>query len=159
MKERIDQLNDTLYNLLHNFLPNIKEESLISILITAVAATILAVIVFIIIRVFTKFVEKRILSLHFEKLKSLKFQNQEILTGNQITSGIGKFFNWIRYIAYIIIFYLYLNLVFSFFPQTRGISAALLDHFIGAVSFILGAAWGYLPNLLTLFVIFVFGYY
>jgi small-conductance mechanosensitive channel len=34
-----------------------------------------------------------------------------------------------------------------------------LEEFINAVGFVLGAAWGYLPNLLTLFVIFAFGFY
>lgn len=155
MQDRID----FIYNLLHRLLPNLQEGSLISILITAVLATVLAMIILVIVRGFTKFLEKRILSLHFDKIRSLKLQNLEILTGNQISWGIGKLFNWIRYFCYLIIFYLYINLVFSFFPRTRGISATLLDHFMNAVGFVLGAVWAYIPNLLTLIVIFAFGYY
>jgi len=83
----------------------------------------------------------------------------EILSGEQIALVIGKTFNWFRYFCFIIIFYLYINLIFSFFPITRGISAALLTHFIGAVGFVLLAIWNYIPNLLTLIVIFAFGFY
>ncbi len=159
MKERIDSLNEVLFNLLHRFLPNVEADSLVSILITAVVATVLAVVMFIVVRGITRFIEKKILSIHFEKIRSLRFQNQEILTGNQIAWGISKIFNWIRYLSYIIIFYLYINIIFSLFPQTRGISASLLNYFVNAVGFVLGAAWGYLPNLLTLIVIFAFGFY
>jgi len=159
MKEQLDAINDVIFNTLHNYLPNVQEKGYLSILITAVVATILAIFIIFIIRGITKFIEKRILSLHFEKIKSLNFQNLEILTGNQIAWGISKIFNWFRYICYLIIFYLYINLIFSFFPQTRGISASLLSHFISAVGFVLGAVWDYIPNLLTLIVIFAFGYY
>lgn len=159
MKERLDSINDFLFAFINKLLPNVEANSLIYILITAVVATVLAVLIFIMVRAVTRFIEKKILSIQFEKLRSLKFQNQEILTGNQIAWGIGKLFAWVRYIAYLIIFYLYINTIFSFFPKTRGISAKLFDYFIDALGFVLTAVWDYIPNLLTLFVIFAFGFY
>ncbi len=159
MKERLDAINEVLFNLLKKLLPNVEANSLLSILITAVIATFLAAIIFILVRGITRFVEKKVLSLHFQKIRTLRFQNQEILTGGQIAWGISRSFRWLRYFFYLIIFYLYINTIFSFFPKTRGISAKLFNHFIDAVGFVLGAAWGYLPNLLTLIVIFAFGFY
>lgn len=159
MKERLDAINEVLFNLLKKLLPNVEANSLISILITAVIATILATIIFILVRGITRFLEKKVLSLHFQKIRTLRFQNQEILTGSQIAWGISSLFRWFRYFAYLIIFYLYINTIFSFFPKTRGVSAKLFDYFIDAIGFVLGAAWGYLPNLVTLIVIFAFGYY
>ncbi|GJM16634.1 MAG: mechanosensitive ion channel protein [Thermodesulfobacteriota bacterium] len=159
MKERLDAINEVLFNLLKRLLPNVEANSLLSILITAVVATILAALIFIIIRGLTGFIEKKVLSLHFQKIRTLRFQNQEILTGSQIAWGISRLFRWFRYFAYLVIIYLYINTIFSFFPKTRGVSAKLFDYFIDAISFVLGAAWGYLPNLVTLIVIFAFGYY
>jgi len=159
MKEHIDSINEALFNLLSRILPNIEANSLLFILISAVVATVLAFIVFVLIRVITRFIEKKIQSLHSQKIRSLRFQNQEILTGDQIAWGIEKLFKWIRYFSYLIIFYLYVNSIFSLFPKTRGISASLINHFVNAVGFVLGAVWGYLPNLLTLIVIFAFGFY
>jgi len=159
MKEYLDAINNFIFNTLNNFLPAIADRGYLLILITAVVATILAGIIIIIIRGITKFLENKILSLHFGKIKSVKLQNLEILSGEQIALVIGKTFNWFRYFCFIIIFYLYINLIFSFFPITRGISAALLTHFIGAVGFVLLAIWNYIPNLLTLIVIFAFGFY
>lgn len=159
MKERLDAINEVLYNLLKKLLPNVEANSLLSILITAVIATILAAIIFILVRGITRFIEKKVLSLHFQKIRTLRFQNQEILTGSQIAWGISSLFRWLRYFFYLVIFYLYINTIFSFFPKTRGISAKLFNHFIDAIEFVLGAVWGYLPNLLTLIVIFTFGFY
>ena len=159
MKERLDAINEVLFNLLKRLLPNVEPNSLLSILITAVVATILAALIFLIIRSLTRFIEKKVLSIHLQKIRTLRFQNQEILTGSQIAWGISGLFRWFRYFAYLIIFYLYINTIFSFFPKTRGVSAKLFDYFIDAIGFVLSAAWGYLPNLVTLIVIFAFGYY
>jgi small-conductance mechanosensitive channel len=159
MKERIELMNESLFNLLNKFLPNVEADSLFSILITAVIATLIAVVLFVLVKGFTKFIEKNIVDLQSKRLRSLRFQHQEILTGKQIIWAIRKLFNWLRYFCYLIIFYLYINTIFSFFPRTRGLSAMLFEHFINAVGFVLGAVWGYIPNLLTLIVIFVFGIY
>jgi len=159
MRERIEILFESFFNLLNRLLPNVEADSLISILITAVLATLIAIVLFIVVKGITKFIEKRVINLQSKKIRSLRLQHQEILTGHQISVGIGKLFNWFRYFCYFIIFYLYLNTIFSLFPITRGLSAKLLEEFINAVGFVLGAAWGYLPNLLTLFVIFAFGFY
>jgi len=125
MKERIDSINEALFNLLSRIHPSIEADSLISILITAVVATVLALIIFVLVRDITGFIEKKIHSLHPQKTRSLRFQNQEVLTGNQITWGVEKLFNWIRYFSYLIIFYLYVNSIFSLFPKAcHGIFSA-----------------------------------
>ncbi len=159
MKDRIDKINEVLFNHINTVLPSIATDSLISKLITAIVATVLAVIVFVFIRGITKFIEKKVLSLQSRKLQSIKIQNQQIFTGNQIAWGIGILFKWFRYLCYLIILYLYINIIFSFFPKTSGISATLLAYFMDAVNFVLGSIWGYMPNLLTLIVISAFGYY
>ena len=145
--------------MLNRLLPTVEADSLFSILITAVLATLVAIVLFVVVKVITKFIEKKIVNLQLKRIRSLRLQHQEILTGHQISLGIGKLFTWFRYFCYLIIFYLYINTIFSLFPITRGLSAKLLEQFIHAVAFVLSAAWGYLPNLLTLFVIFAFGFY
>ena len=112
MKDRIDKINEVLFNNINTVLPSIATDSLISKLITAIIATVLAVIVFIFIRGITKFIEKKVLSLQSRKLQSIKIQNQQIFTGNQIAWGIGVLFKWFRYFCYLIILYLYINIYY-----------------------------------------------
>ena len=159
MKDKLEGFDNYLFELINKLLPSVEAGSVLSILITAILATVIAVILFIVVRGITKFIEKKILSFHFSKIRSLRVQNQEILTGSQIAWAIGKLFTWIRYISYLIIFYLYINTVFSLFPRTRGISEKLFDHFLGAVDFVLGAIWSYIPSLITLIVIIICGFY
>ncbi|MEM7009408.1 MAG: hypothetical protein AAF462_09775, partial [Thermodesulfobacteriota bacterium] len=83
MKERLDEINDVIFSFIYRLLPNIGEDSLLSILITAVIATVLAIIFYILVKVVTKFIEKKIISFQSRRVKSLRLQNQEILTGQQ----------------------------------------------------------------------------
>ncbi len=87
MKERLDEINGSLFDLIGRLLPNIGADSIVSILITAAIATLIAFILFILVRGVTKFIEKKILSFQSIKLGSLRFQHQEILTGSQISWG------------------------------------------------------------------------
>jgi len=84
MKERIELMNESVFNLLNKFLPNVEADSLFSILITAVLATLIAIVLFVIVKGVTKFIEKKIVDLQSKRLRSLRFQHQEILTGKQI---------------------------------------------------------------------------
>ena len=128
--------------MLNRLLPTVEADSLFSILITAVLATLVAIVLFVVVKVITKFIEKKIVNLQLKRIRSLRLQHQEILTGHQISLGIGKLFTWFRYFCYLIIFYLYINTIFSLFPITRGLSAKLLEQFIHAAAFVLSAAWG-----------------
>lgn len=58
----------------------------------------------------------------------------------------------------IVLFYIYIPLVFSFFPWTRSVGATLLGYVLGPIKFGLNAFVAYLPNLLIVFVVICFSY-
>jgi len=159
MNEHVSAFNEVLADLLGRLMPGIELGGLALLVITAIVATVLALAAFFIVKGLSSWIQRKILSLHIENMGGFKLQNQQLLTGNQINWAIRKLFRWLRYLAYIIIFYLYINIIFSFFPETQGISTALFTQFLNAVGFVLRAIWNYIPNLLTLIVIFAFGFY
>lgn len=159
MNKHVTAINDLLARVIDWILPGAELSGVVLIVITSIVATILALALILIIRGVSLWVQRKVQSVHLEKMGGFSLQNQQILTGDQINWAIGKLFRWLRYIAYIIIFYLYINAVFSFFPETAGISTTLLTQFLNAVKFVLGAIWDYIPDLVTLIVIFAFGFY
>ena len=159
MNKHVTAINEFLADLIGRLMPGIELSGLVLIVITAIVATILALVAFLIVKGFTSWIQKKLLSLNIDKMGGLKIQQQQLLTGDQINWAISKLFHWLRIIAYIIIFYLYINIIFSFFPQTEGISTTLLAQFLKAVGFVLKAIWNYIPNLIVLIVIFAFGHY
>lgn len=159
MNKHVTAFNELLAGVLERILPGIEISGIALIIITAIVATVLALFLFFIVRGVGLWIQRKVQSLHINKIGGFKLQNQQILTGDQINWAIGKLFRWLRYIGYIIIFYLYINIIFSFFPQTEGISTTLFSQFISAVKFVLLAILDYIPDLVTLIVIFAFGFY
>jgi small-conductance mechanosensitive channel len=64
-----------------------------------------------------------------------------------------------RYVVILLLLLVYLSVVFSIFPQTRGVVTSLLDILLGA----LGDGWeafiSYLPKLLNLAIVILITYY
>ncbi len=159
MNKHVSAFNQLLADVTGRLIPGIELSGLALIIITAIVATVLALAAFFIVQGLSSWIQRRLLSLHIEKMGGFRVQRQELLTGEQISWAIGKFFQWIRYFFYIIVLYLYTNIVLSFFPQTEGISITLFTHFVNAASFVLRAIWNYIPNLITLIMIIVIGHY
>ena len=60
----------------------------------------------------------------------------------------------LRWLLYVILFYLSLPVIFSIFPASRGWSQKLFQLLWSPFKNVLIAAWNYLPNLFTILVIF-----
>lgn len=98
-------------------------------------------------------IEKRILKLKDTTLKAIKIQSYEILnTEKQVAlllfaSRIGK------YVVLLLQLLISLPIVFSIFPSTKGFALQLLDYFLVPVKKIAFGVIGYIPNLISIIVI------
>jgi small-conductance mechanosensitive channel len=124
--------------------------------IYAFAATIvLIVLITLINRYFPKFTAK-IESWKGTRIRSVRFQSMEILHEDRIVAIIISAAKWIRLLVILGFLYLYIPLVFSFFPWTKGLAARLLDYVLTPVEKIGHGVITYLPNIFFIAVILVF---
>lgn len=92
----------------------------------------------------------------FEYLTSKKIK---IFTPEQIKSLILKMYNIVRILVVLLIIYLSLPLLFSIFPQTKGLTSQLIQWILTPLLSSLKAIVKFLPNLITIIVIyFIFKY-
>jgi small-conductance mechanosensitive channel len=122
--------------------------ALYAFLVTALLIALLVIIR----RVFPK-IYTRIESLKGTKIPSIKIQSFEILHADRIVALIIGVARGVRVVVTIALFYVYIPLVFSFFPWTSGFAGRIF-HYVYTPFFAIGHAVGnYLPNLFFIAVI------
>lgn len=82
------------------------------------------------------------------RLPSLRIQHIEILPAARVREGLLKSLGFSRVAATILVSYVYLAVVLSLFPRSRGLAADLLGYVMAPLSgFVLGLL-GFIPNLI-----------
>lgn len=89
------------------------------------------------------------------RIKSVRIQRVELLTADRLTDLLLILVNYLRLLVIFLAFLLYLSVVFSFFPQTRGFVSGLLDSIFGAISRGWQSFIDYLPSLVNLVIIII----
>jgi small-conductance mechanosensitive channel len=102
---------------------------------------------------------KRIRSVQEDKLPVLKFQNLVLLTGERIEATILLAARASRLIFTALLIFLYLPIVFSFFPPTRVVAQRIVALTLEPARSAWWGVIGYLPNLFYIAVISVLVYY
>lgn len=87
------------------------------------------------------------------RIPSLRIQRLEILPAERIAAGLVAVTRGLRVILTVALVYLYVPLVFSFFPQTRGLAERIVDYVVDPVAVVARAIAAYLPNLVFILVI------
>lgn len=96
---------------------------------------------------------KRILRLKETKLKPIKIQTYELLNTDKQVSLLLVGNRILKYIVVLLQLLVSLPIIFSIFPSTKGFALQLLDYFLIPIKMI---AWGvidYIPNLISIIVI------
>ena len=88
-------------------------------------------------------------------LNGFKYGDYTFLNEEQQYSIVLFFFKLIKWFVYIVIFYFTLPVLFSVFPFTRSWADKLFHLVWSPFSAALEAVWDYLPNLISIIVIFV----
>jgi small-conductance mechanosensitive channel len=124
-------------------------------LLIALFTTVLFWIVWKLIRLLARRLEARMGKLKGIRIRALRLQRQDLLTEEQGANVLATLVRWLSYVALAILFYFYLNAVFSLFPATRGLAGQLLGYAFAALVGVGAAILGYLPKLATLiFILF-----
>lgn len=99
--------------------------------------------------------EQRIEAMSSTWLSRLKFQDFEILSEATARNWLVKALKGLKLLVFVAAGYAYLNVVFSFFPATRGLANRLLNFVLNPLSSAVHKFVAYLPNLFVLVLIFI----
>lgn len=101
----------------------------------------------------------RILRWRGSPLKPWRINNYELLTQERQLAVLRTALKLLRLVLVALTVYLALPLLFSLFPWTEGFSRQLLGYVLGPVQRVVLAVVHYVPNLLTIVVIYLFTTY
>lgn len=82
------------------------------------------------------------------RLPSLRLQHIEILPAARVREGLLKTLSLARAVAIAILGYVYLALVLSLFPRSRGLASELLGYVFAPLSSFVVGALSFIPNLI-----------
>jgi len=87
------------------------------------------------------------------RIRSIRFQSVEVVQADTIVAFLKGILRWIRILATALLFYIYIPLVLSFFPWTRGVAAVLIGYVFGPLKVVGNGILNFLPNLFFIAVI------
>jgi len=92
-------------------------------------------------------------------LKGIKIRNYELFTATSQLNFFLRINTILKWVVIIILVYLTLPLLFSFFPWTKDFATTLISYVLTPLKNIIRALWNYLPNLFTIIVIIIVSRY
>jgi small-conductance mechanosensitive channel len=92
-------------------------------------------------------------------IRSIRIQSIEILHEERITAFIISTLRGARTVLLLGLLYLYIPLVMSFFPWTRGMATKLFDYILTPVEIVGQSLVSYLPKIFFLLIIAIFTHY
>ncbi|MBX3723449.1 MAG: mechanosensitive ion channel family protein [Turneriella sp.] len=116
-------------------------------------ATVGLILFFILLARGYRYAQRRIDGLRHGKMLSLKIQNLEVLSAARATDVALWLLRWLRIGLILIALYVYLPIIFSFFPWTKNLADLLFGYIKAPVQNFGGAIVAYVPNLFSILVI------
>ncbi|MEP7219512.1 MAG: mechanosensitive ion channel domain-containing protein [Bacteroidota bacterium] len=131
---------------------------LLGVLFTLLATAVLVLVIRLLNVYFPRFY-KLLNAWHGTRIKSLKIQQLELLPADRIVLMLIGLAKLVRMALVLLLLYVYLPLVLSFFPWTKGLAAKLLGYVTHPVGLIVERMLSYLPNLFIIIVVLVVAHY
>jgi len=126
--------------------------TILEVLLAILATAILALLLRLSGRVFRRLF--RMLDVWREtKIRSIRIQRVELLSAQRISTLLSHTARVLRIVVLLMLLYAYALLVLSFFPWTRGVSAALIDYLRSGVKLVLATAASDFPSLVIIAII------
>lgn len=126
----------------------------IAVLYTLLATALLVAALIALFRFFPKLVLK-IQALKGTRIRTIRFQSLELIQEDRIVKLLISLAKFVRFILIIALLDIYIPLVFSFFPWTRGFASKLFNYLLLPIQKTWTAVSSYLPNVFFILVIVV----
>lgn len=125
---------------------------LFGVVLTLIAIGILIFIVKLSNRLLLK-ANTRIESWRGTRIPALKIQTLEVISADRLTDMLKGIAKAVRITALIVVLYIFIPLILSFFPWTRGLVETILPYIISPVYILFGGFVSFLPNLFFITII------
>ncbi len=102
---------------------------------------------------------KKIHGLKGSMLKGISLRSYQLLDQHRETELVIFMAKGLRLIILILTFYLALPAIFTIFPETQKYADLLLGYILSPISVIVQSFIGYIPNVFTILVIYLFTFY
>ena len=135
---------------------NRRNVELISILTRTVLVLLILGVFFFIVRYINRlhrFARRKVVSLRETFIKGIRIKSYSLLDEDKCVMAALLFIRFLKYVIILTILYFSLPLLFSVFPETRGLANKLLDYVLTPFSKILLGVIGYLPNAIAVVMI------
>jgi small-conductance mechanosensitive channel len=139
-----------------------REYSARSILIGALYTLLATLVLIVSVMVINRFLPRIIATIESWRgkyIRSIRIQSIEVLNEERISSFIISMLRGARTVLLLGLFYLYIPLVLSFFPWTRGMATKLFTYILTPVEIVGHSFLSYLPKIFFLLVIAVITHY
>ncbi|PWB75542.1 mechanosensitive ion channel protein [candidate division GN15 bacterium] len=93
------------------------------------------------------------------RLRTLRFQNLEILSAEKATRALIRLARFLRFVVTAVLLYAAASLILGFFPQTKYVSAFLAERLWALIRPVVMAVVNYLPNLVVAVFLLVLSFY
>jgi small-conductance mechanosensitive channel len=111
------------------------------------------------VRLFFNWVDRKLASWRGRRLREIRWQSQELLSEEDI-SRIGRGIGLVgRRLAYLLVFLTMVQVVFVIVPETEPIGRTTLGYVTDALAGALAGIVAFLPNLITIVVLYVLAAY
>ncbi len=158
-QELADKYLQKIKESVNNYRDSRSTESLIRGGLYTLIATLLLLVSWIAISRSIPVFYRRLLRWREARPLALRLLGTEILSADRVVDLVSEIIKILRLAVVSAILYLYLNLVLSFFPWTKGLSRMLFGYILLAVNTLSQGILAYLPNLFFLAVIYLFTSY
>lgn len=102
-----------------------------------------------------RFINKLIVLKKEEWIKGIKYRSYVFLTPEQELKWALKISNFLKWFLIAVLLYLAIPMLFSIFPFTRGVAEKMFGLIWSPFKTILISIWKYVPNLITILVIYI----
>jgi small-conductance mechanosensitive channel len=157
------ELSETILSRIRSTIISAREQHSLRSLVLAsayalITLIILAAVLWGVRRLF-RLLYSRIQTWQGSRIRTLKFQNLEILSAEKATLALIRLVRFIRFVITLIMLYAAASLILGFFPQTKYVSSFLASRIWNLIKPIVMAMVNYLPNLIIVIVLLIVGYY
>lgn len=154
-----DELSDTYLRIITGAIQKHREETGWLILLKQIFLALLVIFIqYWLIKLGYKYFGKLDLFIADQKdkrIKSISIQDYEVLNSETLVRFVQLAAKGIKYITIVFILYITLPILFSIFPITENIASTLFGYILNPLSKIYHSFVDYIPNLITIIVIFV----
>jgi small-conductance mechanosensitive channel len=125
---------------------------LMQIGLTILSILIFSALIYFLLKMFN-YLQSKVELLRGTVIKSIRIKDYELMNEERILKIVMFLTKALKIFLIVLIVYLFLPVVFSIFPWTKGIADQLFGYILSPLKKILFALVGYIPNLLTILVI------